>query len=77
MLKNIKYNLGREYKFYITIPTGQRIKGEITVAIKKEIAHKILNITTALQVLALEVYLAGKIKGQYAQLEQRIRTQGK
>ena len=40
MLENVKYNLGKKYEFYAKIPLGQRSKGETTVAIKKEIAHK-------------------------------------
>ena len=48
MLENVKYNLGREYKFYAIIPPGQRRKERTTVVIKKEIAHKRLNIRTAL-----------------------------
>ena len=42
--------------------TGQRSKGGITVAIKKVIKHKRLNIRTTIQVVALEVYLIGKGK---------------
>ena len=61
MLENVKYNLGGEYKFYATIPLGQRSKGRTAVAIKKEVAHKRLNIRTTLQVVAMEIYMAGKI----------------
>ena len=49
MLENVKYNLGREYKFYSKIPLDQRSKGGAVVAIKKEIAHKKLNIRTTLE----------------------------
>ena len=59
MLENVRYNLGREYKFYAKIPPGQRSKGGAAVAIK--IAHKRLNIRTTLQVVA-QVYMAGKRK---------------
>ena len=62
MLENVKYNLGRKYEFYATIPPGQRSKGGAAVAIKKEIAHKRPNIRTTLQAVVLEVYMAGKIK---------------
>ena len=55
-----KYNLGREYKFYATIPPGQRSKGGTAVAIIKEIAHKRLNIKTTLQAIVLVVFMAGK-----------------
>ena len=41
---------------------SQKSKGGTAVAIKKEIAHKALNIKTTLQVVALEVYLVGKRK---------------
>ena len=47
---------------YATIPSGQRSKGGATVAIKKEISHKRLNIRTTLQVVALEVYMTEKRK---------------
>ena len=43
---NAKNNLRREYKFYATIPPGQRSKGGATVALKKVIAQKRLNIRT-------------------------------
>ena len=67
MLENVKYNLGRKYNFYTTISPGQRSKGGIAVSIRKDIAHKRLNIRTALQMAVLEVYLVGKGKEQYAQ----------
>ena len=50
MLEKDKYNLEREYKFYATTPLGQRSKGGTTVAIKKKITHKRLNIRTTIQV---------------------------
>ena len=53
-------NLGRECKFYAIIPPGQRSKGGTTKAIKKEKAHKRLNIRMALHVVALEIYMTGK-----------------
>ena len=59
MLENVKYNLGREYEFYVKIPLSQRSKGGVAVVLKK-IAHKRLNIRTILQVVVLEVYIAGK-----------------
>ena len=66
MLENVKYNLGREYKFYATIPLGQRSKRGTAVAIIKEIAHKRLN-----KAVALEVYMAEKGKyDQYIYLQQ-------
>ena len=34
MLENVKYNLGNEYEFYATIPSGQRSKGGTAVAVK-------------------------------------------
>ena len=37
-------------------------KGRTTIAIKKKITHKRLNIKTTIQVVALEVYLIGKRK---------------
>ena len=49
MLENVKYNRGRECELYAIIPLGQRSKGETEVAIKKGMAHKRLNIRTALQ----------------------------
>ena len=55
MLENVKYNLGRVYKFYEKIPPDQKSKGGTAVAIKKEIAQKRLNIRATLQVVALEV----------------------
>ena len=62
MLENVKYTLGREFKFYAIIPLGQRSKGGTTITIKNEIAHKRLNIRMALQAVALEVYMTGKGK---------------
>ena len=62
MLENVKYNLGSEYEFYATIPLGHRSKGGTTVAIKKEIAHKRLNIRKTHQAVALKVHMAGKRK---------------
>ena len=35
MLENVKYNLGREYKFYATILSGQRSKKWAEVLMKK------------------------------------------
>ena len=34
-MENVKYNLGREYKFYAIILQGQRSKGGTAVAIEK------------------------------------------
>ena len=62
VLKNVKYNLGREYNFYATVLPGQRSKGGTAVAIRIEIPHKRLNIRTTLQAVALDVYLVGKRK---------------
>ena len=62
MLENVKYNLERKYEFYAMIPPSQRSKEGTAIAIKKEIAHKSFNIKTALQVVALEVYMKGKEK---------------
>ena len=62
MLENIKYNLGREYEFYTTIPPSQRSKRGATVSIINEMTRKKLNIRTTLQVVALEVYMTGKRK---------------
>ena len=62
MLENDKYNLGKEYKFYVTTPWGRRSKGGTAVAIKKDITHERLNIKTPIQVVVLEVYLVGKVK---------------
>ena len=56
MLGNVKYNLKREYKFYATIPRGQ--KRDRSSYKKKEIAYKRLNIRTTLQAVALEVCMA-------------------
>ena len=39
MLENVKYNLGREYQFYATIPRNQRSKGSPNCN-KKEIAYE-------------------------------------
>ena len=61
MLKNTKYNLRREYKFYATVPPDQRSKGPV-IAIMKEIVHKILNIIITLQVVALDVHPVRKRK---------------
>ena len=47
---------------YFKSPPGQRSKGETAIAIKKEIAHTRLIIKTALQEVALEVYMTGKGK---------------
>ena len=55
MLENVKYTLGREFKFYAIIPLGQRSKGGTTITIKNEIAHKRLNIRITHQFVALEV----------------------
>ena len=52
MLENDKSNLEREYKFYATIPRGQRSNEGAAVAIK--IVHKRLNIRTTLQVVVLK-----------------------
>ena len=62
MLENVMYNLERKYNFYATISPGQTIKWGTAVAIRKEIAHKRLNIRTTLQVVVLEVYLVEKRK---------------
>ena len=48
MLQNVKYNPRREYELYAIIPLGQRSKGGTAIAIKQEIAHKILKIRTIL-----------------------------
>ena len=60
ILENFKYNLGREYEFYATILLGQSSKGGTTVAIRKEIAQKKINLRTTLQAVSLEVYISGK-----------------
>ena len=62
MLENVKYNLGREYEFYAIFLQGQRSKGGTALAIKKEKVYKRLNIRTALQAVALELYMTGKGK---------------
>ena len=62
ILENVKYNLGREYKFYTTIYLGERSKGGTAVAIKNKIAHKRLNIRTVLHAVALEVNMTRKGK---------------
>ena len=48
MLENDKYRPRREYKFYATIPSGQRSKGGTAVDINKEITHKRVNIRTTI-----------------------------
>ena len=65
MMENVQYSLGREYVFLCRNST--RPKAGTTVLIIKELSHKRLNIRTTLQVVALEVYLVGKRKKQYAQ----------
>ena len=62
LLKNVKYNIGREYKLYAIISLGQRSKGGTTVAVKKEIAHKILNTRTTLQTVSSSGGLNGSEK---------------
>ena len=62
MIDNPKYNQERKCEFYTTDSPGQRSKGGAAIAIKKEIIRRRPNIRTILQVVALEVYLAGKRK---------------
>ena len=65
MIENVNYNLGRKYDFYAIISLSQKSKREIAIAIKKEIAHKRVNIRTAFQAVALKIYMTEK--GQYTQ----------
>ena len=67
MLETTKYNLGREYEFYIIVSSDQRRKGGTAIPFRKEIPHKRLIIRTILQIVALEVYLAKKGQKKYAQ----------
>ena len=62
MLNNTNYTIERRYKLYASIPLGQRSKGGVAIAIKKEISHKRLNIRTTLQAIALEIQSMGKGK---------------
>ena len=62
MLENLSIIQERKYDFQAIIPLEQRSKGGTAVAIKKEIAHKRLNIRTTLQVVTLEVQLVGENK---------------
>ena len=43
-----KYNIGREYKFYVTIQSGQRSKVGTAITIRKELPHKRLTLKTTI-----------------------------
>ena len=40
MLENTKYDFGREYEFYATIPSGQKSKEGTAILIRKERPHQ-------------------------------------
>ena len=44
MLESNKYNLGRKYEFYVTVPAGQKRNGGTVISIRKEIPDKRLTI---------------------------------
>ena len=61
MLENTEY-MGMEYESYAAVTPDQRSKGRIAITVREKLPHKRLTISTTLQVVVLEVYLAGKGK---------------